>query len=125
MSLRSMIAVAALGVAVAVPVRADPKDPFAEFDARLEQLLAPEAWLKGRVTEADVQLLFAYLKASLVAAAEGRELPVPPELSQRAEAIGRELELQGVLTGLRLLDALESAAKQAVREALAGPPASR
>jgi len=119
---RSLIAAAALGLALVVPAYADNRNPFTEFDARLEQLLTPQAWLKGMITEADVQLLFAYLKASLLAASQGKELPVPPELNQRAEAIGRELKLQGVLTGLLLLDAFEAAARQAVREALGETP---
>lgn len=122
---RSLIVAAALGLALAAPAGADNRHPFAEFDARLGELLTPQAWLKGKITEADVQLLFAYLKASLLAASQGKELPVPPELSQRAEAMGRELKLQGVLTGLLLLDAFEAAARQAVREALAEPAAAR
>lgn len=119
---RSLIVATALGLALVVPAYADNRNPFAEFDARLEQLLTPQAWLKGKITEADVQLLFAYLKASLLAASQGKELPVPPELNQRAEAIGRELKLQGVLTGLLLLDAFEAAARPAVREALGETP---
>lgn len=119
---RSLIVATALGLALVVPAHADNRNPFAEFDARLEQLLTPQAWLKGKITEADVQLLFAYLKASLLAASQGKELPVPPDLNQRAEAIGRELKLQGVLTGLLLLDAFEAAARQAVREALGETP---
>mgnify|MGYP001570563948 CR=1 FL=1 len=119
MHLRSMIAAGALGLMLATPAFAETGDPFAEFDARLESLLTSQAWLKGRINEADVSLLFAYLKASLLAASQGKQVPVPPELKQRAEALGRELKLQGVLTGLLLLDALEVSAKQALREALA------
>lgn len=117
MSARSMIAAGALGLMLATPAFAETGDPFAEFDARLESLLTPQAWLKGRINEADVSLLFAYLKASLLAASQGKQVPVPPELKQRAEALARELKLQGVLTGLLLLDALEVSAKQALREA--------
>ena len=119
MHLRPLIVAAGLALACATPAHADGKDPFAEFDARLEQLLPPEAWLKGKVSEADVSLLFAYLKATLIAASQGKQLPVPEEITRRAEALGRELKLQGVLTGLLLLDALESGARQALREALA------
>jgi hypothetical protein len=115
----SMIVAAALGLALAMPALADTRDPFAEFDARLEALLAPEAWLKGRVTEADVTLLFAHLKAALLAASRGKQVPVPEALNRRAEELGRELKIHGVLTGLLLLDALEAGARQAVREGLA------
>ncbi len=119
MRIRQVLCAAFLGVALIAPTQAERNDPFAEFDARLEQLLPPEAWLKGKVSEADVSLLFAYLKATLLAASQGKQLPVPDEINRRAEALGRELKLQGVLTGLLLLDALESGARQALREALA------
>jgi len=121
MKLRSMITAGMLGMALAVPAHAQGKDPFAEFDARLEALLAPQAWLKGHVSEADVTLLFTYLKASLIAAARGKQVPVPEALNRRAEELGRELKMHGLVTGLLLLDALESGAKQAVREALSEP----
>ena len=121
MKLRSVIAAGMLGMMLATPAFAQGKDPFAEFDARLEALLAPQAWLKGRVSEADVTLLFTYLKASLIAAAQGRQVPVPDALNRRAEELGRELKMHGLVTGLLLLDALESGAKQAVREALSEP----
>lgn len=114
-----LIVAAALGLALAAPAAAETKDPFAGFEARLQALLQPQAWLKGRVSEADVALLFTYLKASLLAASEGRQIPVPEALTRRAEALGRELKLHGVLGGVLLLDALEAGAKEALRESLA------
>jgi len=115
MNLRSMTAVAALGLALATPAFATEKDPFAQ----LETLLDPKVLLKGVIREDDVSLLFAHLRAALLAAAEGRQAPVPEALNQRAEAIGNELKLRGALAGLLLLTAFEAAARQAVREALA------
>ena len=96
---------------------ASDKDAFSQ----LESLLDPKILLGNVVTEDDVSLLFAHLRAALLAAAEGRQAPLPAELGQRAEAIGKELKLRGTLAGLLMLTAFESAARQALREALADP----
>jgi hypothetical protein len=101
---------------------ASDKDAFSQ----LEMLLDPKVLLRNVVTDDDVSLLFAHLRATLLAAAEGRQVPLSAELGQRAEAIGKELKLRGTLAGLLMLMAFESAARQALREALADPvPAAR
>ncbi len=117
MNARRLVAVTGLMLALASPTMAGDKDPAAEYEALLEQMMTPQAWLGGRVTESDVELLFAYLKASLAAASQGREVPVPEELNRRAEAIGREFHTHGMLTGLLLLHVLEARTKELVREA--------
>ncbi|KPK14671.1 MAG: hypothetical protein AMJ67_15985 [Betaproteobacteria bacterium SG8_41] len=117
MNARRLVAVTGLMLALASPTMAGDKDPAAEYEALLEQMMTPQAWLGGRVTESDVELLFAYLKASLAAASQGREVPVPEELNRRAEAIGREFQTHGMLTGLLLLHVLEARTKELVREA--------
>ena len=123
MRLRTLIAGGALGLALAVPAQAGEKpDPFTQLDS----LLNPKTLLQGVVREEDVALLFAHLRATLLAAAEGREAPQPDELNWRAEAIGAELRARGTLAGLLFLTAIEAAARQAVREALADTaPAAR
>jgi hypothetical protein len=123
MRLRTLIASGAFGLALAVPAQAGEKpDSF----ARIEALLNPRVLLQGVVREEDVSLLFAHLRAALLAASEGREAPPPDELNRRAEAIGAELKTRGTLAGLLFLTAFEAAARQAVREALADPaPATR
>jgi hypothetical protein len=117
MNAQRLVAVTGLMLALASPAIAGDRDPAAEYEALLEQMMTPQAWLGGRVTESDVELLFAYLKASLVAARQGREVPVPEELNRRAEAIGREFQNHGMLTGLLLLHVLEARTRQLVREA--------
>ncbi len=117
MNARRLVAVTGRMLALASPAIAGDKDPAAEYEALLEQMMTPQAWLGGRVTESDVELLFAYLKASLAAASQGREVPVPEELNRRAEAIGREFQTHGMLTGLLLLHVLEARTKELVREA--------
>lgn len=116
MNAHKLVAVTGLMLALSSPALAGDKDPAAEYEALLEQMMTPQAWLGGRVTESDVELLFSYLKASFAAASQGRELPVPDELGRRAEAIGREFQAHGMLTGLLLLHVLEARTKQLVRE---------
>jgi len=120
MNALKLVAVTGLMLALSSPAIAGDKDPAAEYEALLEQMMTPKAWLGGRVTESDVELLFAYLKASLAAASQGREVPVPEELSRRAEAIGRGFQTHGMMTGLLLLHVLEARTKQLVREAQPG-----
>jgi len=123
MRLRSILAVALLMVAAAAPARAGERpDPLAQ----LEPLLASGELFRGVIREDDVALLFAHLRAALLASAEGREAPVPEAINRRAEAIAAELKARGALAGLLLLTALEASARQAVREGLAAPaPAPR
>ena len=123
MRLRSMIAAGVLGLAFAVPAHAGEKpDPFAQ----VESLLAAGVLFQGVIREEDVSLVFAHLRAALMAAYAGREAPPQEELNRRAEAIAGELKTRGTLAGLLLLTALEAAAKQAMREGLENPaPAAR
>ena len=117
MRLHRFIAAGLLGVALAAPVGAQAKDPLAEFEARLREL-EPQRWIGRSVNEADVKKFFDWMRASVLAAAQGREAPPPPEdLRQKAETLSRELAVQGALTGLALLDALEESARRALREA--------
>jgi broad specificity phosphatase PhoE len=112
-----LIAAALLGVALAAPMGAQAKDALAEFEARLREL-EPQRWIGRSVNEADVKKFFDWMRASVLAAAQGREAPpLPEELRQKAEALSRELVAQGALTGLALLDALEESARRALREA--------
>lgn len=79
-------------------------------------------WFQGAIRESDVALLIDYLRAAMLAAAEGRELPPPPEeLQKRAERLAKELKARGTLGALLLLSALEEHAKALLREG-APPP---
>ena len=122
MRLTSMIAVAAsiltLGLGFAAPAGAGEKaDPF----ARIEPLLDPAILLQGVVREEDVSLLFAHLRAALLASYQGREAPAPEELNRRLDAISGELRARGAIAGLLMLTAFEAAAREAMREALTPP----
>lgn len=122
MRARQCIAMVLLGLACAAPAHAGEKpDPY----ARIEAPLNPGVLLQGVVREEDVSLLFAHLRAALLASYEGREAPPPEQLNRRAAAIAAELKTRGTLAGLLLLVAFEVAARQALREALADPAAAR
>lgn len=126
MRLHAAIVMGALGLALAAPVHAQqpqPKpDPFAQLDA----LLASGALVRGIVREEDVTLLFDHLRASILAASQGREAPPPPEaLGRRGEEIAGEVKVRGTAASLLLLGAFESVARQAVRDILAAPPPPR
>ena len=121
MRFASMISVAAvvLMLGLAAPASAEDRaDPFAGIDA----LLDPKVLLQGVLREEDVALLFAQLRAALLASYQGREAPAAEELNRRLEAIGGEMKARDAIAGLVLLTAFEAAARQALREALVLPP---
>ena len=99
-----------------------PRTP--DPDEVLAQMMAPEAWLREQVTEADIDLFFAYLRASLFGSAYGYDVPVPEGLKSRAEALGRELRRHGVATALLLLQAMEARARKVLPRLRQGHPPS-
>ena len=113
MSLQRLISSLILGTALAAPAFAAERDPF----TGAESLLTPRVLLGGLITESDVGLLFTHLRASLLATSDGREPPpMPAELNQRLEAAGAELRGRGTLIGLVLSQAMERAARDALRD---------
>lgn len=119
MKLHNRIIALTMAVAMTAPALAADRDPF----AGVEPLLSPQVLFGGLVTENDVSLAFAHLRAAMLAAAEGRESPpVPDELSRRLNTAGEELRVRGTLLGLLLSQVMERAALDALRE-FAVPPA--
>jgi hypothetical protein len=102
----------------ATTLAAEPVPPaHVEVSPELRMLLG------GLVTEGDVAQLFAHLRASMRATAEGRQPPPFPEaLGKRLEAAGSELQVRSLITGMVLTQFVERAVRDAVRE-LAPPPA--
>ena len=125
MRFNAAIVMGALGLALAAPAHAQEQkkpDPFAQLDA----LLASGALVRGIVREDDVTLLFDHLRASILAASQGREAPPPPEaLAQRGEEIATEAKVRGTAASLLLLGTFEAMARQVVRDVLAAPPPAR
>lgn len=118
MSLKHGILLVVLGAALSMPAFAGDRDPL----ARVEPLLDPQVLFGGVITEQDVSLLFAHLRASMLAAAEGRSPPPLPEaLGKRLEAAGSELQLRGLVAGMALTHFVERAVRDAVRELAPAP----
>ncbi len=122
MRLSSIVLMGALGAALAAPAHAQQQqknDPFAQ----LEALLGSGVLVRGVVREDDVTLLFDHLRATILAASQGREAPPPPAaLGQRGEEIATEIKVRGTAASLLLLNAFEAVTRQLVRDVLAAPP---
>jgi hypothetical protein len=103
--MRRVVVAGLLGLAVCASAHAQ--------DARRP---ATEALLGGIVQERDVALVFDYLRDVVTAAAEGREAAPPVELTERAEAIGQEVKRHGAAAARALIDAVESALREGMRE---------
>src|SRR5262245_20384845 len=121
MKLDYLIAAGLLGAALAAPAAAQSKDPFAGLESQMREL-DPKLWLGRTFSEADAERFFAWMRASIAAAAQGREAPpLPEELQRKAETLSRELASRGALAGMALLDALEESARRALRDAQKPP----
>ena len=113
MKLRHVTSVLLAVAALSAPVHAAEREPV----AGQEYLLTPQLLLGGLVNENDVSLLFAHLRASMLATAEGREPPpMPAALNQRMETAGGELRVRGTLIGIALSQVMERAVRDAVRD---------
>jgi hypothetical protein len=68
------------------------------------------------IRDSDVDLVFAYLREALRAAAEGREAPPSGALEQRGAEIAETLRRRGLEAGQGLLNEAERGAREALRE---------
>ncbi len=84
--MRHVWIVALTGLLAAAPARAEaPPEILSPFDARLiESLVSPRALLGEVVTERDLDLLLAHVRAALLAAAAGTQRRPPPTSSTAA-----------------------------------------
>lgn len=122
MRIDRLLVMAALGAACVAPACAEaPRAPLSKFQSQLESLLGPGALAGGVVTERDLDLVFAHVRAVLLAAVNGSEPPSGEALGRRAEEIGNALRARGVLAALLLVDALEASARQKLRDIPARP----
>ena len=119
---RSIVILGLFAAALAAPAHAQ-QQPKADPIAQLEALLGSGALVRGVVGEEDVTLLFDHIRATILAASQGREAPPPPEaFARRGEEIATELKVRGTAASLLLLNAFETVTRQAVRDILAAPP---
>lgn len=124
MPLRRLVVVMLIGASLSLPAMAQERDAA----AKLDELLDPQTLITGLLSENDVSLVFAYVRAALLATIAGKPAEQPEELTRRAEQMGKDLQFRGTLLGIALLSVLESHAKEVLREAQAprrpvSPPA--
>jgi hypothetical protein len=87
--------------------------------------LPPAAdYFAGVVQEQDVSLVFGYLREALRAAVSGGEPPPAEPLIERADAIGNELVKRGAMAGRAVLDAIENAVRESLKDTPRLPPTS-
>jgi hypothetical protein len=70
----------------------------------------------GVVRETDVGAVFDYLRSAVVAAAEGRDAPIPETLRQRAVELDAEVKMRSALAVILLLNEIEAGAKQLLKD---------
>ena len=102
-------------VALSAPAYAGPP---------LDALPPAADYFAGVVQEPDVNLVFSYLREALSAAVSGREPPPVEPLIERADAIGGELARRGAMAGRAVLDAIENAVRESLKDTPRPPPAS-
>ncbi len=118
-SLRYLLGLAVAGLALSAPVAAQSthstqsKDPFDALEA-----INPEALFKGIIREDDVSLLFKHVRESMTASMRGDEPKEFLAMTRRTEEIQRELAVRSSVLVVVLLSAFESAARQAIRDAM-------
>lgn len=117
-----IVLVLMLGVMTTQSMHAAESMPNPAPTQRMEASPELRMLLGGLLTEADVNQLFAHLRATMRAAVEGRQPPPFPEaLARRLESAGSELQVRGLIAGMALTHFVERAVRDAVRE-LAPPP---
>lgn len=85
--------------------------------AAIEPRPDAEGLFSRSLREEDIGMFFSFLRQTLDAAAEGRKPPEPPpELSRRADEIGRQMKREGADTARLLLDEMEREVRQMLRE---------
>lgn len=112
MTARAHVVALMLGCLLCGGAAAAPPEPVGVPD--------PRVLLHALVDEQQVAAVFDYLRNALIAAAEGREGPVPENLRRELDRIDAEVKLRGTLAGL-LLKQLEAEIRQFLRDAR--PPA--
>ncbi len=112
-NLRNLLGLAIAGLALSAPVAAQSKDPFEALEG-----INPEVLFKGIIREDDLSLLFKHMRESMTASMRGEERKESPAITRRTEEIQREIAVRGGVLVDVLLSAFESAARQAIREAM-------
>ena len=80
--------------------------------------------LRNYFTEDELDLLFEYMKESVVAAFKGEEVTLPPDLAFKLEILLVRLQKEGGRYMDNLIQQLERDLKRSLKEKLAPPPGS-
>jgi len=78
--------------------------------------------LRNYFTQDELDLLFDYMKESVVAAFKGEEVYLPPDLAFKLEVLLARMKKEGVHYMDNLMKQLESDLKRSLKEKLAPPP---
>jgi hypothetical protein len=82
----------------------------------IPDIVDPRVLLHALVDEAQVAAAFDFLRNALIAAAEGRDGPVPEILRREIDRIDADIKLRGTVAGLLMLKSLEAEIRQLLRE---------
>ena len=85
-------------------------------EAQIPDVIDPRVLLHSLVNEEQVALMFDYLRNALIAAAEGRQGPVPEILRRELDRIDADVKLRGTLAGLLMLKTLEAEIRQFLKD---------
>jgi predicted transcriptional regulator len=85
--------------------------------AAVERKPAAESSIARGIRDEDVGAFFSFLRQTMDAAATGKPPPeLPPELTRRADEIGRQVQREGAEAARILLDEMEREVRQMLRE---------
>ena len=82
----------------------------------IPDIVDPRVLLHALVDEAQVAAAFDYLRNALIAAAEGRDGPVPEILRRELDRIDSDVKLRGTIAGLLMLKNLEAEIRQLLKD---------
>ena len=76
---------------------------------------ADEPFIGGVVKEADVKLVFDFMREAMSAALQGREVAAPEALMRRADEIAVEAQRRGEIAARAAVDAIEREVLESMR----------
>lgn len=78
--------------------------------------------LRNTFTEEEIDLLFQYMKDSVIAAFKGEDVILPPDLAFKLEVVLARMKRESAVYMEKLIMQLEEDLKRSLKEKLAAPP---
>jgi hypothetical protein len=78
--------------------------------------------LRNTFTEEEIDLLFQYMKDSVIAAFKGEEVVLPPDLAFKLEVVLARMKRESAVYMEKLIQQLEDDLKRSLKEKLVAPP---